>query len=148
MKVFNKLKPISYALLKAILFFTLLFNSTEISAAKPLNNPSNEEDAICGIWYTNNNNSKVEIYNKNGNYFGRIIWLKDPNKSMYTNQLVILDMTYNQNRQMWDSGTLYYPVKDAQYKGFIEMRNKDTLLIRAYVGTPFMGKTITWVRAK
>lgn len=148
MKVFNNSKSIASSLLKAILFVGLVFNSAGVSANKFLNCPKSDEDAICGVWYTNNNNSKVEIYNDNGNYFGRIIWLKDPNKSMYTNQLVILNMAYNQNRQMWDSGTLYYPVNDAQYKGFIELRNRDTLLIRAYVGTPFMGKTITWVRAK
>ena len=135
-------------LLKAGLILVLIFGRTDVWASRAFNNPVNDENAICGIWYTNNNNSKVEIYNKNGNYFGKIIWLKDPNKSMYTDKLVILDMVYNRSRHMWDGGTLYYPVKDAQYKGFIEMRHRDTLIIRAYVGSPFMGKTITWVRVK
>lgn len=148
MQVFNKLTPVSYTLLKAVLIFTLILTRADVHAFRFFDGPAHDEDAICGIWYTNNNNSKVEIFSRNGNYFGRIIWLKDPNKSMYTNKLVILDMTYNENRQMWDSGTLYYPVNDSQYKGYIEMRNHDTLLIRAYVSTPFIGKTITWIRAK
>ncbi len=62
--------------------------------------------------------------------------------------LVIRDMSYNPARQMWENGKLYYPVKDAQYNGLIELPDSDTLVIRVYLGTPFFGKTLTWSRAK
>jgi uncharacterized protein (DUF2147 family) len=36
------------------------------------------QESIEGIWLTEDGNSKVEIYQKNGNYFGKIVWLKQP----------------------------------------------------------------------
>jgi len=130
------------------LFISFMLVACDLWAKSVANKSGNDEDAICGVWYTNNNNSKVEIYRNNGLYFGKLIWLKDPGKSGYTNKLVILDMTYNETRHVWDNGTLYYPVKDAQYQGIIELFDKDTLSIRAFKGTPFFGKTMRWIRVK
>jgi uncharacterized protein (DUF2147 family) len=145
---YNILKDLRYLTGKAMLVVALVFFAITVTASQPLGRPVKDEDAICGVWYTNNNNSKVQIYSKDGNYFGKIIWLKDASKSKYTNKHVIVGMTYNPLRQAWDSGTLYYPVRDAEYKGIIELRHQDTLLIRAYIGSPAIGKTITWTRAR
>ncbi|MEO5996445.1 MAG: DUF2147 domain-containing protein [Chitinophagaceae bacterium] len=130
------------------LFVTSMLVASGLWAKPVIQKLANDEDAICGVWYTNNNNSKVEIYRNNGMYFGKLIWLKDPEKSGYMNKLVILDMTYNQTRHVWDKGTLYYPVKDAQYEGIIELSDMDTLSIRAFKGSPLFGKTVTWIRVK
>ena len=125
-----------------------MLSCSESWAGTSVPKPTNEEDAICGVWYTNNNNSKVEIFRKNGMYFGKLIWLKDPGKSGYANKMVILEMTYNQTRHVWENGTLYYPVRDARYQGVIELPDKDTLSIRVFKGTPFFGKTVIWIRVK
>lgn len=130
------------------LLFNIMLFAIDVRAALVKNTSDRVEDAICGIWFTNNQNSKIEIFKKNGLYFGKIIWIKSPGKFDFTNKMVISDMTYNKTRQVWDRGTLYYPVKDTQYQGIIELSNTDTLSIRVFVGTPALGKTIRWVRAK
>ncbi len=147
MSVFHHKTRLIGIVFRVSLFLSLMLTITALWAA-PASTISGNEDAICGIWYTNNNNSKVEIFRKDGMYFGKLIWLKDPSKAGYTDKLVILAMTYNQKRNLWESGTLYYPVKDAQYQGIIELFNKDTLSIRAFKGTPLIGKTVTWIRVK
>jgi uncharacterized protein (DUF2147 family) len=36
-------------------------------------------DDIVGVWFTENDESKVQIYKVGNEYFGKIIWLKEPN---------------------------------------------------------------------
>jgi uncharacterized protein (DUF2147 family) len=36
-------------------------------------------DDIVGIWLTENDESKIQIYKVGDEYFGKIIWLKEPN---------------------------------------------------------------------
>ncbi len=130
------------------LLLSAIFTGTDLWASAATGTPEMEEDAICGVWFTKNNSSKVEIFKKNGLYFGKIIWLKSTDKGDFTNKMVISDMTYNQSLRVWERGKLYYPVKDEQYQGIIQLSGKDTLSIRAFLGKPFFGKTLTWVRAK
>ncbi|MEQ9441768.1 MAG: DUF2147 domain-containing protein [Cyclobacteriaceae bacterium] len=35
------------------------------------------QDDILGVWFTQDRNSKVEVYKQDGKYFGKIVWLKD-----------------------------------------------------------------------
>ena len=36
-------------------------------------------DELLGQWYTEDNESKVEVVKKDGKFFGKIIWLSEPN---------------------------------------------------------------------
>ena len=40
---------------------------------------SKKGDDILGKWFTENNEAKVEIYKSGDKYYGKIIWLKEPN---------------------------------------------------------------------
>ena len=37
-----------------------------------------QSDDILGIWLEEKKQSKIEIYKKDNNFFGKIIWLKEP----------------------------------------------------------------------
>lgn len=37
------------------------------------------QDDIKGVWMTQEANSKIEIYEKEGQCFGKVVWLKEPN---------------------------------------------------------------------
>ena len=39
------------------------------------NVPTEESEKIIGIWFTENNSSKIQIYKNDNQYFGKIIWL-------------------------------------------------------------------------
>jgi uncharacterized protein (DUF2147 family) len=45
----------------------------------PLMAFSVKPDDIVGIWLTEKNEAKVEIYKTGNEYFGKVIWLKEPN---------------------------------------------------------------------
>ena len=52
-----------------------------ISASGDTNEESSDPDAVLGIWetaHTENGYSRVEIYETDGEYKGRIIWLSNP----------------------------------------------------------------------
>ncbi len=36
------------------------------------------QDDIKGIWMTHEGNSKIEIYEKEGKHFGKVVWLEEP----------------------------------------------------------------------
>ena len=40
----------------------------------------NKGDLILGKWITDNGDSQIEFYQKEGKYYGKIIWLKEPLK--------------------------------------------------------------------
>lgn len=40
----------------------------------------NKGDLILGKWITDNGDSQIEFYQKEGKYYGKIIWLKKPLK--------------------------------------------------------------------
>ena len=40
----------------------------------------NKGDLIVGKWITDNGDSQIEFYQKEGKYYGKIIWLKEPLK--------------------------------------------------------------------
>ena len=40
----------------------------------------NKGDLIVGNWITDNGDSQIEFYQKEGKYYGKIIWLKEPLK--------------------------------------------------------------------
>lgn len=40
----------------------------------------NKGDLILGRWITDNGDSRIEFYQKEGKYYGKIIWLKEPLK--------------------------------------------------------------------
>lgn len=64
------------------------------------------QESIEGIWLTEEGNSKIEIYQKDDNYFGKIVWLEqspdkngnpvtdlnNPNKDQRNRQVLGIDM--------------------------------------------------------
>jgi uncharacterized protein (DUF2147 family) len=52
----------------------LLIASFLFPFAAPVTGP----DDIVGVWLTENDESKIQIFKSGNEYFGKIIWLKEP----------------------------------------------------------------------
>lgn len=50
-----------------------------LSFLLPLVTMASGPDDIIGIWVTENDEAKIQIYKTGNEYFGKIIWLKEPN---------------------------------------------------------------------
>ena len=122
---------------------------------------------IAGLWLPSSGKARVNIYlAKNGKYYGKIVWLREPNdpktgvakldknnpdevkrKEPLMSFLLLKGFSYKENGT-YDEGTIYDPESGTTYKSTIEMPDKNTLNVRGFVGVSLFGKTDTWTRLK
>ena len=121
-------------------------------------------DQLLGVWEPSNGKARVKIEKIGEKYYGKIVWLKEPNDpntgkpkvdknnpdaSLRTVPLkgyrMLKDFKVLGNNQ-WDSGTIYDPENGSTYKCIIKMTNSNTLDIRGYIGVEALGRTDVWKR--
>jgi uncharacterized protein (DUF2147 family) len=118
------------------------------------------QESIEGIWLTEEGNSKVEIYQKGDNYFGKIVWLEqstdkngnpvkdlyNSNKELKNRQLLGIDMlTDLQAKNGKWYGKIYAPKRGLEMDVVIVSSGKDKLELNvSYRG--FTRKQI-WTRS-
>lgn len=127
-------------------------------------NQDTEADKLLGVWEPSNGKARVKIEKIGTKYYGKIVWLKEPNDPV-TNQpkvdsknpdesmrnvplkgyRLLKDFTYSGNNQ-WENGTIYDPENGSTYKCIIKMTDANTLDIRGYIGIEALGRTDVWKR--
>ncbi|MFN7911213.1 MAG: DUF2147 domain-containing protein [Bacteroidota bacterium] len=118
------------------------------------------QSEITGVWLTQDKEVKVEIYENNGKYFGKSIWLKNPNtkngnprldernpnqslrKRSLLNLVILTDFIYEDKE--WIDGRLYDPNEGETYSCKMWLENPKVLKVRGYVG--FLYETETWTK--
>jgi uncharacterized protein (DUF2147 family) len=128
-----------------------------------------EANGILGIWKTELDESKVEIYRCGEKFCGIIIWLKNPNYADSRDGAVgtpvidrknpnpasrnrpiiglqILDGFTAEDGKTWGGGTCYDPKSGKTYRGKIHQAAPDRLELRGYIGIPLFGRSSVWTR--
>lgn len=152
--------------MKTMLFsLVLLIAAHQISAQTPV-----KADHIIGYYLTvddetGKEKSQVQIFKAtNGKYYGKIIWLAEPNKNgkakvdednpdkaLQSRPIIGLQLlkgfSYNEKTGEWDNGTIYNPTGGKTYNCFMKF-DGNKLKIRGFIGAAWMGlgKTATWIR--
>lgn len=124
----------------------------------------NNADAILGVWANSSNKGHLQLYKQNGKYYGKIIWLKQPNdetgkpkidknnpnekaRSKHLLGLIMLrDFKYEDGE--WKNGKIYNPQDGREYKGKMKLKDEKTLAVRGYIGFSVIGKTETFIRIR
>ena len=122
-------------------------------------------DAITGIWWNAEKTAKIQVYEQNGKYFGKIVHLekpndekgkpktdvKNPNEKLRTRPrlgLVILqNLEYDKGGE-YEDGEIYDPESGKTYSANAKLVGKDKLDLRGYIGFSLIGRTSTWTRAQ
>lgn len=124
-------------------------------------------DDITGLWSPSSGKARVNIYlAKNGKYYGKIVWLREPNdpktgepkldknnsdeakrKEPLMGYLLLKAFEFKGNGS-YENGTIYDPESGSTYNCVISMPDKNTLEVRGYVGVSLFGRTDTWTRLK
>lgn len=120
---------------------------------------------IFGKWNSTNDDtgkidSVVEIYEKNGKAFAKIVEIKDENRQ----NAVCEECTgKNKNKPIlgleilsglekddddWSGGKILDPRNGKIYKCFIKLEEPNKLKLRGYIGFSLLGKTKYWTRAE
>lgn len=123
-----------------VLFFSCLFFSASISAQL-------SADRLVGIYLTDEKDAKVEIYQKNGKYYGKICWLKtlysadgkpcldknNPNKALRNRPIMGLiflsDFVYSNGE--WINGKMYAPKEGMNVNGRLKFLSNNELEVKA-----------------
>jgi len=146
--------------MKLIALIALLF---AVIPAIAQNDPA---DQILGKWLNEDKDAHVEVYKEAGKYFGKIVWLKEPNEELtglpklddenedVTLQsrpvmgLVILKDFIFDGDEEWEDGTIYDPKNGKTYSCYMEFDEEGILKIRGYIGFSWIGRSSYWTRVK
>ncbi|NCA86654.1 MAG: DUF2147 domain-containing protein [Clostridia bacterium] len=123
---------------------------------------------INGIWLNEDKDAHVEIENRNGKYYGEIVWLKtpideatgkakldkeNPDGELQKRPLMGLQLLSGfvfDGDDEWEDGTIYDPKSGKTYSCYMEFtdKTKDKLKVRGYIGVSLLGRTTYWTRVK
>ncbi|MFH2096581.1 MAG: DUF2147 domain-containing protein [Bacteroidota bacterium] len=119
---------------------------------------------IAGKWVTEENKSIVEVFEKDGKYYGRIIWLKEPNdddglpKKDTKNPSeklrdrpikgIVFMKGFEYKDGKWENGKVYDPESGNLYSGTLKLITIDEMDLRGYIGISLLGRTSKWTRYK
>jgi uncharacterized protein (DUF2147 family) len=134
------------------ILFAFLFFSHHASA---------QAEKIKGVWLTEDGKAKVEISEGQGFYYGKIIWLREPNdektgkpkldtynpdpqKQQQPLLYSILIWGYKFENNAYVGGNVYDPRDGKVYDGKLWLEGPNSLRMRGYWGIFF--KTETWTR--
>lgn len=142
----------------------VLFVTCILMTSNPLRSQPVGSDDILGFWLNEEKDAKIEITNVNGKYFGKVVWLKEPNEtdgrpkvddqnpesSLQNRPIIGLELLKNFvfDEDEWNSGTIYDPDNGKTYKCTIKKGSSTLLNIRGYIGKEWMGlgRTTVWTR--
>ena len=142
---------------KVVLFMTFL--SLQLFAQ---GNP----DACLGTWLTGSKKGHVQIYKQGDKYFGKIIWLKEPNdeatgkpkldknnpdaakKSRPILGMINLNNFAYDGNNVWEGGKIYDPENGKEYSCKMKLVSANQLDVRGFIGVSLIGRTDNWTRVK
>lgn len=120
-------------------------------------------DAVVGKWLNKDKDAHIQIYKKGDKYFGKLVWLKNPNdesgkpkrdannpksnlKSRPIAGLELLQGFEYDGDGVWDDGTIYDPKSGKTYSCKLTLNGNNKLDVRGYIGLSLIGRTDTWTR--
>lgn len=123
------------------------------------------EKALSGTWLKDDKAFKVRIDRQNERFYGKIIWLErthwadgspkkdhlNPNPKLrsrsYIGIPVVLGLKYD-GEDTWNDGKIYDPESGKTYDCRITLVNRNRAEIRAYIGFPWIGKSLFFNRVE
>jgi len=125
-----------------------------------------QSEKIIGVWWNEEKTSRVEVFEKNGKYFGKVIFLKNntnpdgstprldynnPDKNLQKRELIgtliLKNLIWDDDDNEWDDGEIYDPKSGNTYSCYAKLEKDGKLFIKGYVlGMPFLGRSTLWTR--
>ena len=117
-----------------------------------------------GVWLVEGGAAAVELSPCGDQLCGRIVGLQDPvdttgrarrdrynpvatKRSNSMCGLVVMRGFTRSGAGTWDGGSIYNPLDGQTYDGRLTVLSDDALRVRAYLGTPALGRSQIWTRA-
>jgi uncharacterized protein (DUF2147 family) len=126
--------------------------------------PTDPGDRLIGVWEPSNGKARVKVEKIGGKYYGKIVWLREPNDPATGTPKVdknnpdealravplrgyrlLKDFTFAGGEE-WTDGSIYDPENGSTYSCVITLKDANTLDIRGYIGVKALGRTDVWKR--
>jgi uncharacterized protein (DUF2147 family) len=144
---------------KNLILFALLALFSGISNL----NAQDAGDKLIGLWEPSNGKARVKVEKIANKYYGKIVWLREPNDPQTGNPKLDKNNPDESMRSVplkgyrmlkdfvfadgeWNGGTIYDPESGSTYSCTIKAKDDNTLDIRGYVGVKALGRTDVWKR--
>lgn len=123
-----------------------------------------QSQTIFGKWHSTNEengeiDSVVEVYQKNGKAFAKVVKIMDPKR-----QDILCDLCKGEQKNTpilglniltglekdgdeWSGGKILDPRNGKEYQCYIKLETPNKLKLRGYIGISLLGKTAYWTRA-
>jgi uncharacterized protein (DUF2147 family) len=129
-----------------------------------------EADGVLGLWSTDKNESKIEIFKCGDKYCGRIAELQEPNypaddkegmagkpkmdrknpdPALRTHTILGLELMHGfvySGGNIWEDGRIYDPNDGKTYKCKLTLSAPNRLDVRGFIGFSLLGRTTVWTR--
>mgnify|MGYP000648666251 CR=1 FL=1 len=119
---------------------------------------------IFGKWNsfdeeTNEIESVIEVYEKDGKAYAKIVKITDPERQEATcfkckgsrkdQKILGMDILtgLKKKKDEWSGGKILDPKNGKEYKCYIKLLDDNTLKLRGYIGFSLLGRTAIWKRA-
>jgi uncharacterized protein (DUF2147 family) len=125
-----------------------------------------QKDPFCKIWYNQEKDGKLEVYQVGNTFEAKIVWLKEPiengkpkvdknnpNDKLKSNPvlglMVLKDLIKSKDEpNYYDKGHVYDPKNGKTYDCHLTLKG-NTAELRGYVlGMSFLGRTSVWTLAE
>lgn len=123
-----------------------------------------KSDDILGRWLNPSGEGQIEIYKKVDKYFGKLVWINEPNdengkpktdiknpNAGLRNKPVLgiellKDFSFEDKR--WTDGSIYDPKSGKTYSCNLTLKDHNHLNVRGYIGISLIGRSEVWKRIK
>jgi uncharacterized protein (DUF2147 family) len=150
--------------------FIIFGMAAALLVASPVH--SQDPQAIVGKWWNQEKEAQIEIYLSNGQYCGKIIWLKEPNypdndpqgmsgkpkvdrenpdSSKRERPILGMNLVWGftfSGGNLWENGFIYDPREGKTYKCKMTLETPDHLKVRGFLGISLIGRSNNWTRVK
>lgn len=126
-------------------------------------------DDVLGVWKSQGERSRVELYHCGEMICGKVVWLKErrfmreedgpigeqkidwrnPDPALQKRPIMglqVIDGLTHTNDYRWENGLCYDPESVNSYKCNMKFIPPDKLKLRGYIGFSFIGRTYTLTR--
>ncbi|RNC83774.1 MAG: DUF2147 domain-containing protein [Balneola sp.] len=137
----------------------LLFLFISLFSISTFSTPD-DGDQILGTWVNKEQTTHVEIYKKDGRYYGKIAWLprtvdqdgnpitdrNNPDEELRDRELLGADILegFEYEEGEWKGGTLYSPQNGQKVSPTLQINSDGELNMKVKKG--LMKRTVTWTR--
>lgn len=143
--------------------YPILFLLALLMAFPATTQAQQNADDVLGYWIPGDDNARMYIYKQNGEYYGKLTELKQPNnpdgtpkrdvnnpdeekRDRLMDGLVIMRGFEYDGDWEWEDGNIYDPRSGNDYSCEMWLEDRNTLKVRGYLGVSLLGRTETFIR--